>query len=87
MENAMNKVTSSVSEMRVVDIADMPFGSFGIRLKDGEFFYRTGESAVCLDCPGKSFSSVVGAKDNVSDRFKVRLLPPGTVITIVVGKN
>ena len=61
-------------------IADMATGRYGID-KTGNYFLRTATSASCLNEPCLSYS---GSTTNTARERKVRLLPPGTVITIVV---
>ena len=68
------------SEFGDCTIAQMEAGDLGIT-ESGNYFYRTGYSAICLNNPGSSYS---GSESVSKAHYRVRLLPKGTKVMLEV---
>ncbi len=66
-------------QIKKVDLYHMTVGQIGLT-KDGKYFLRTTYTAACLNETGSTYSSL-----QKETAVYVRILPPGTKITIEVS--
>jgi len=69
---------STAYQGRRVAICDMANGQVGVT-DDGQHYYRAGKTAVCLECPGDSFTASAA-----SVALEVTIVPPGTRLVFTV---
>jgi hypothetical protein len=84
---AQHTTEIKTAEDDTITLSQMPMGSYAVSVKTGYIYYRYGSGAICLNDGGSSYTGNYGDISSCcKDEHRVRLLKPGTKITITVGK-
>ncbi len=75
----MKVTVNEANSPKFINVSEMPHGSLGID-KDGQVFFRTYSTATCLAKPDSTYPEV----DSPGIKHDVRLLPKGSIVTLVV---